>query len=118
MPNQTTVEIVKEIVRKRIEYRAAYEAALAAKVDELFTSLTEKFSTDLSLIRGETSEYMLRQSEFDVELQGLQTRLNIHEVFDRLHELFRPLGISVVLQYESDWLPREVLFDVHIFKTE
>lgn len=118
MPNQTTVEIVKEIVRKRIEYRAAYEAALSAKVDELFTSLAQQFSTDLGLIRGQTQEYTLRPLVFDTVVLERQTRLDFVEVFDRLYELFHPLGIAVNLQDESEWVPREIKFNVHIFKTE
>lgn len=118
MPNQTTVEIVKEIVRKRIEYRAAYEAALSAKVDELFTSLAQQFSGDLNLIRGETSQYTLRTQVFDAEVQGRMIRLDFVEVFDRLYELFHPHGIAVNLQDESEWVLREVKFNVHIFKTE
>lgn len=118
MPDPKAIEIVKAIVKQRIEYRAAYEAALSAKVDELFTSLAQQFSIDLGLIRGQTQEYTLRPQVFDTVVLERQTRLDFVEVFDRLYELFHPLGIAVNLQDESEWVPREIKFNVHIFRTE
>lgn len=117
MPDQTSIDIIKAAVQKRVQYTADHAAAEQVKFDEMFKQLALNISSDALLLRGETVEYTLRLKAFDVSIQDRITRLDIHDMFDRLHAAFEQLGVTILLLPEHEWQRGQVDFTVYIHKT-
>lgn len=117
MPDQTSIDIIKAAVQKRVQYTADHAAAEQVKFDEMFKQLALNISSDALLLRGETVEYTLRLKAFDVLVQDRETRLNIHDMFERLSAAFGQLGVTVALTDENTWERGQIGFTVYIYKT-
>lgn len=119
MPDEQSLAIVKAAVAKRVSYSETYEQMLSAKVEEFFRDIAGIVSNNPALMRGEQIVHRLRLNALDVTVQGQLTRLSADQVFDRLHDLFFPLGVSVNLTDDREvWERGHLEFNIYIHKSQ